>query len=232
MVSSTFMPSRPSSNSLGRLPEPMAIMRPSPASASAPFDVLDVDGHVVGALDGALDVLEGGVVAHEHVDLLVDLGLGDLRRGHLDLNSVVGGQRGGRTQGELDGVGVVGAVGAQVDLLVIALLDRDDVELVEDVALVGADQLVGGLREHGLLAQSGVDHGTRSLTGTEAREAVLLGGLLVGLLDYRVDVGSRNGDRSGELGVLHLRSDVQRSSSRTCPAYTWAPGPLWYLVLV
>lgn len=155
------------------------------------------------------------MVTHEHVDLLVDLGLGDLRGGHLDLDGVVGGELSGRAQGELDGVGVVGAIGAQVDLLVIALLDGNDVQLVEDVALVGADQLVGGLREHGVLAQGGVDHGTRGLAGAEAGETILLGGSLVGLLDDGVDVGGRDGDRSGELGVLHVRSDVQRSSSNT-----------------
>ena len=67
------------------------------------LDVLDVDGDEVLALDAALDVLDGGVIAHEHVDLGVDLALGDLRRRHLDGDGVIAGELGGGTKGELDG---------------------------------------------------------------------------------------------------------------------------------
>ena len=146
----------------------------------------------------------------------VDLCLGDLCRGHLDLDGVIRSQDDGGTEGELDGIGVVLTVAAQIDVLVVALLDGDNVELVENVGLVGADQLVGGLSENGLAAQHAVDDGTRGLAGAEARETVLLGSSLVGLLDGGINVGSGNGDRSGKLGVLHVRSrDVQRSSSNT-----------------
>lgn len=64
------------------------------------LDGLEVDGNVVLGLDSAaLDILEGGTVVEEHLDLVVDLGLGDLRRGHLDLDSVEGGElSGGRRE--------------------------------------------------------------------------------------------------------------------------------------
>lgn len=181
------------------------------------LDGLEVDGNVVLGLDGAtLDVLEGSAVVEEHLDLVVNLGLGDLRRGHLDLDSVEGGELGSRTQGELDGVGVVLVILGEVELLVVTVLGGDDVQLVEDGGLVGCDQVVGGLSEGSLGAKSGVDDRTGSLTGTEAREAVLLGGVLVGLLDRGVDVGGRDGDRSGELGVLDVRSgDVQHVPPHT-----------------
>lgn len=46
------------------------------------LDGLEVDGHIVVSLDSAtLNVLEGGTVVEEHLDLVVDLGLGDLRGG-------------------------------------------------------------------------------------------------------------------------------------------------------
>ena len=181
------------------------------------LDGLEVDGDVVLGLDGAtLDVLEGGTVVEEHLDLVVDLGLGDLRRGHLDLDSVEGGELSGGTQGELDGVGVVLVILSEVELLVVTVLGGDDVQLVEDGGLVGGDQVVGGLSESSLGAKSRVDDRTGGLTGAEAREAVLLGGVLVGLLDRGVDVGGRDGDRSGELGVLDVRSgDVQHVPPHT-----------------
>ena len=104
----------------------------------------------------------------------------------------------------------------EVELLVVTVLGGDDVQLVEDGGLVGGDQIVGGLSEGGLGAKSSVDDRTGSLAGTEAREAVLLGGVLVGLLDRGVDVGGRDGDRSGELGVLDVRSgDVQHVPPHT-----------------
>ena len=181
------------------------------------LDGLEVDGDVVLGLDGAtLDVLEGGTVVEEHLDLVVDLGLGDLRRGHLDLDSVEGGELGGGTQGELDGVGVVLVILGEVELLVVTVLGGDDVQLVEDGGLVGGDQVVGGLSEGSLGAKSRIDDRTGGLAGAEAREAVLLGGVLVGLLDRGVDVGGRDGDRSGELGVLDVRSgDVQHVPPHT-----------------
>ena len=77
----------------------------------------------------------------------------------------------------------------EVELLVVTALGGDDVQLVEDGGLVGGDQVVGGLSEGCLGAKSGVDDRTGGLTGAEAREAVLLGGVLVGLLDRGVDVG-------------------------------------------
>ena len=181
------------------------------------LDGLEVDGDVVLGLDGAtLDALEGGTVVEEHLDLVVDLGLGDLRGGHLDLDSVEGGELSSRTQGELDGVGVVLVILGEVEVLVVTILCGDDVQLVEDGGLVGGDQVVGGLSEGSLGAKCGVDDRTGSLTGTEAREAVLLGGVLVGLLDRGVDVSGRDGDRSGELGVLDVRSgDVQHVPPHT-----------------
>ena len=104
----------------------------------------------------------------------------------------------------------------EVELLVVTVLGGDDVQLVEDGGLVGGDQVVGGLSEGSLGAKSGIDDRTGSLAGTEAREAVLLGGVLVGLLDRGVDVGGRDGDRSGELGVLDVRSgDVQHVPPHT-----------------
>ena len=181
------------------------------------LDGLEVDGHIVVSLDGTtLDVLEGGTVVEEHLDLVVDLGLGDLRGRHLDLDGVEGGELSGRTQGELDGVGVVLVILGEVELLVVTVLGGDDVQLVEDGGLVGGDQVVGGLSEGSLGAKSRVDDRTGSLTGAEAREAILLGGVLVGLLDRGVDVGGRDGDRSGELGVLDVRSgDVQHVPPHT-----------------
>ena len=181
------------------------------------LDGLEIDGDVVLGLDGTtLDVLEGGTVVEEHLNLVVDLGLGDLRRRHLDLDGVEGGELSGGTQGELDGVGVVLVILGEVELLVVTVLGGDDVQLVEDGGLVGGDQVVGGLSEGSLGAKSGVDDRTGSLTGTEAREAVLLSGVLVGLLDRGVDVGGRDGDRSGELGVLDVRSgDVQHVPPHT-----------------
>ena len=181
------------------------------------LDGLEVDGHIVVSLDGAtLDVLEGGTVVEEHLDLVIDLGLGDLRGRHLDLDSVEGRELGSRTQGELDGVGVVLVILGEVELLVVTVLGGDDVQLVEDGGLVGSDQVVGGLSEGSLGAKSGVDDRTGGLACTEAREAVLLGGVLVGLLDRGVDVGGRDGDRSGELGVLDVRSgDVQHVPPHT-----------------
>lgn len=63
------------------------------------LDGLEVDGDVVLGLDGAaLDVLEGSAVVEEHLDLVVDLGLGDLRGRHLDLDGVAGGELSGGTQ--------------------------------------------------------------------------------------------------------------------------------------
>ena len=181
------------------------------------LDGLEVDGDVVLGLDGAtLDVLEGGTVVEKHLDLVVNLRLGDLRRGHLDLDSVEGRELGSRTQGELDGVGVVLVILGEVELLVVTVLGGDDVQLVEDGGLVGGDQVVGGLSEGSLGAKCGVDDRTGSLAGAEAREAVLLGGILVGLLNRGVDVGGRDGDRSGELGVLDVRSgDVQHVPPHT-----------------
>ena len=181
------------------------------------LDGLEIDSDVVLGLDGAtLDVLKGGTVVEEHLDLVVDLGLGDLRGGHLDLDGVEGGELSGGTQGELDGVGVVLVILGEVELLVVTALGGDDVQLVEDGGLVGGDQVVGGLSEGSLGAKSGVDDRTGSLTGAEAREAVLLSGVLVGLLDRGVDVGGRDGDRSGELGVLDVRSgDVQHVPPHT-----------------
>lgn len=112
------------------------------------LDGLEVDGDVVLGLDGAtLDVLEGGTVVEEHLDLVVDLRLGDLCGRHLDLDGVEGGELGGRTQGELDGVGVVLVILGEVELLVVTALGGDDVQLVEDGGLVGGDQVVGGLSE-------------------------------------------------------------------------------------
>ena len=198
------------------------------------LDGLEVDGHIVVSLDGAaLDVLEGGTVVEEHLDLVVDLGLGDLRGRHLDLDGVEGGELGSRTQGELDGVGVVLVILSEVELLVVTALGGDDVQLVEDDGLVGGDQVVGGLSEGGLLAQHVIDDGTRSAAGAEAREAVLLGGVLVGLLDRGVDVGGRDGDRSGELGVLDVRSgDVQRSSSVSCSGGPSPPASSYVAAMV
>ena len=159
------------------------------------------------------------MIAKQHVDLGVDLGLGDLRGRHLDLDGLIGGETGLGTQGELYLISVVLVILDEIDVLVVALLGGDDVELVEDGGLGGADQVVGGLGERGLGAEGGVDDRTRGLTGAEAREAVLLGGILVSLLDRGVDVGGRDGDRSGELGVLDVRSgDVQHVPPHTNPA--------------
>ena len=178
------------------------------------LDVLDVDRDVVALGDGAVGVIEGGVVAEQHLDLGVDLALGDLRGGHLDLHRVVGGELAARAELELDGVDEVLVVGDGVlELPVLAGLHRDDVELVDDLRLGLADEVVGGLREHGAGAEHVVDDGTRGVTSAEAREAILFGSVAVGLLDGSVDVGGRDGDRRGELCVLHVRSDVQRSSS-------------------
>lgn len=128
------------------------------------LDGLEVDGHIVVSLDGAaLDVLEGGAVVEEHLDLVVDLGLGDLRGRHLDLDGIEGGELSGRTQGELDSVGVVLVILGEVELLVVTVLGGDDVQLVEDGGLVGGDQVVSGLSEGSLGAKSGVDNRTGAL---------------------------------------------------------------------
>ena len=177
--------------------------------------VLDGEGDEVLGIDAAvLDVLEAGLIAHEHLDLRVDLGLGDLRRGHLDRDGLVGAERGRGTERVLNGEGVLLAVLHDLLDLEVAVLDGHDIELVQDGGSRLVNNGLGGVGQGKLRAKRTVDDGTRGLALAEAREAILLGSFLVRLLDRAVDVFSGDGDRSGELAVLDIRCrDVQRSSS-------------------
>ena len=196
------------------------------------LDVLDVGLHDVTLL-GSLalgDVLVGGVVGHVALDLCLDLGVGDLLGRHVDLGRVVGVELslGANANGDVDGV-VLALLGEVGVLGKIRTANRDDVELLEHEGLGGVEKVVGSLGEHRILAQDAVNHGTGSVTTTEALEVVLVREVLVGLLDSRVDVGGGNGELCGNLVVLGLLSgdgDLQRSSSVSssaggCPS--WFP---------
>ena len=118
------------------------------------------------------------------------------------LDRLIGVELDGLTQGEGHGVGVVLVILDEVELLVIALLEGNDIQLVENGRLVSSEDVVGGLSEGSLLAQHVIDDGTRSAASTETREAILVGSVLVSLLDGGIYIGGRDGDRSGKLRRL------------------------------
>ena len=186
------------------------------------LDILDghVDDVALGDLTVILGVLVGSLVREELVDLPVDLGVGGLLGGHVDLGGVIALELDLRANVDLDVDLVLGALNEQLGLLAEGeAADGGDVHLLEHGGLEVVQEVVGCLSEDALLAQHGVNDGTRGLAATEALEAVLLGDVLVGLLDSGIDVGSGDGDLGGQRVLLALRlgnGDVQRSSSVSC----------------
>ena len=183
------------------------------------LDVLDVDADDVtlGDLAVLVGVLVGHLVGEELVELPVNLCLGNLLGGHVDLGGVIALELGLGADVDGDGGLVVGVLHDEGGLVAEGdLAQRGDVELLDDGGVGGVEQVVGGLGEDGLEAHHVVDDGAGNVAATEALEGVLVGDLRVGLLDGRVDVGGRDGDLGGQLVVLRLLrgdGDVQRSSS-------------------
>ena len=196
-----------------------ANIAPFKADATTFVDVLDVDADDVtlGDLAVLVGVLIGHLVGEELVELPVDLGLGGLLGGHVDLGGVIALELGLGANVDGDGGLVVEVLHDKGGLVAEGdLAQRGDVELLDDGGVGGVEQVVGGLGEDGLETHHVVDDGTGNVAATEALEGVLVGDLRVGLLDGRVDVGGRDGDLGGQLVVLRLLrgdGDVQRSSS-------------------
>ena len=175
----------------------------------------DLDVHEVAGLDGAaLDVLVLAQVAAEGVDLSGDLGLGGLLGGKRDLDGLVGaqGQLGAHGVADLEGKVAAGLNG--LDVGEVGVADGHDVLGLENLGRGLVDDGLGGLSQDGVLADVVVDHGTRGLARTEAREAVLLSQLLVRVGNGLVHSLGVNGDADLDHIVLKtLCRSLQRSSN-------------------
>ena len=176
---------------------------------------LDLDVHEVIGLNGtALDVLVLAQVAAEGVDLGRNLGLSGLLGGKRDLDGLVG------AQGELGAHGVTHLEGEvlagdnRLDIGEVGIADGNDILSLKHLRGGLVHEGLGGLAQDSVLADVVVDHGTRGLAGTEAREAILLGQLLVRVGNGLVHSLGVNGDADLDHIVLKtLYRSLQRSSN-------------------
>lgn len=156
------------------------------------------------------------MVVHERLELLGNLGVGDLGGRHVDLGRVIALELAVRAQGDLGGDLVVGTLGDEDGLVAVGgLANGHDVELVEHERRGLVQHVLGGLGEHVVLAHETVDDRARGLALAEALEAVLVGDVLVRLLDGGIDIGGGDGELGLERVVLGLGGgdgDLQRSS--------------------
>ena len=172
---------------------------------------------VVGALhgDGQLgvdldlgvgrSVLEGEVMLAEVLDLVLDLLIGGLFAGKLDLDGLVAVQLDLGLALDGEGVGVLLAVLDQAGLLSeLGLADGEQALLVDGDGGKTVHHFVGDGSADSVLAQCVVDNGTRGLALAEPGEVVLVSEFLIRILDTGVDVLGIEGD--GHLRAVALKS--------------------------
>ena len=135
--------------------------------------------------------------------LVVDLGLGGLGEGQLDLDGIVAGELhlGAQVDGEGEHVGLAG-------LHKLGLVHGGAGHGAEALGVDGGgpgavQHLVGDAGAHGLGAERVVDNRARGLAAAEAREIVLASEVLVGLIDAPVDIDGINGH--GDFGLVALK---------------------------
>ena len=158
---------------------------------------LEVDDHEVAVGGGALDVDEGAEALTQRLDLLVDVGVGDLDVLDLGLEAVVVGQ--------LD-LGLDVDLGGELEGLVVLELGHLDLGLRQRLEVVGLerldvllrDDLVDRLVEDRAAADLAVDDRRRDLAAAEAGDVDLLGDLLVGRVEARLEL--LEGHLDGQLG--------------------------------
>ena len=178
---------------------------------------LDVLALVVGGLhgDGQLGVdldlgvgrgiLEREVMLAEVLDLVLDLLIGGLFAGKLDLDGLVAVQLDLGLALDGEGVGVLLAVLDQAGLLSeLRLADREQALFVDGDGGKAVHHFVGDGGADGVLAQRVIDNGTRGLALAEPREVVLVSEFLIRILDTGVDVLGIEGD--GHLRAVALKS--------------------------
>ena len=170
----------------------------------------EVEGDLVALGGSALDAGVGGEALTERLELLVDVGVGDLDRGHLDLDRGQVGELDLGPHVDLGGDLDVVAVGelGEVDL---GLAERLQVGLQQGLAVPVGQGRVDGLVEDHATSDALVDDGRRDLAATEAGHLDLRADGLVGLVESGLELVERHLD--GELdpggaqvlgGALHV----------------------------
>ena len=158
---------------------------------------LQVDDHEVTVGGGPLDVLEGAEALTHRLDLLLDVGVGELDVVDLGLDALVVGQR---------DLGLDVDLGGELQRLVVLELGDLDLglrERLERVLLEGfevhlREDVVDRLGEHRTAADLLVDHLGRDLAAAEAGDIDLLGDLLVRRVEARLEL--LEGHLDGQLG--------------------------------
>ena len=157
------------------------------------------------------------MIAHESGNLLVDLGIGNLGRRHLDLNGVVSLELGlGCNLDVCRYLEVLALLGKRCILAKVGVGQRHDVELVVGKRHSLLNKIARSLSQNSLAADHAIDDLGRNVATTEALEVVACGNLAIGVLDSGVYIGLVDGDACGQLpvlGLLELDGNVQRSSS-------------------
>ena len=158
---------------------------------------LEIEDDEVAVGGGPLDVAQGGEALAQRVALLGDVVIGELEVLDLGLDALVLGQRDLGAHVDLDG---------ELERLVV--LDLGDLDLglghrlqrvlLHRLGVLLRQHLVDRLVQHGSTTDLTVDHHRRHLAATEARDVDLLGDLLVGRVEARLELVERNLD--GELG--------------------------------
>ena len=159
---------------------------------------LEVDDHEVAVGGGPLDVAQGGEPLAQRLDLLLDVGVGDLDVVDLGLEAVVGRQR---------DLGLDVDLGGELEALVVLELGDLDLGLgqrlegvlLQRLACTSAGRsVVDRLVEDRAAADLAVDDRRRDLAPAEAGHVDLLGDLLVRRVEARLEL--LEGHLDGQLG--------------------------------
>ena len=163
-----------------------------------------VDHHVVAVLGRALHGVERRQPVAQPVDLLVDLGIVDLRLAAADLESLVLAEPGRRAHADLDRERQRLALLRQVADVELGLADRRDAGAVDRVRVPAPERAANRLVEDRVAAQPADHDRRRHLALAEAGYAHLAAELARGLLDAPLDLlGSDFGlDADARLGQL------------------------------
>ena len=209
----------------------------APSSTSPSFVALEVEHDEVALGRRALDVVQGGEALAQRLDLLLDVGVGDLDVLDLGLEAVV--------VGHLDLGADVDLGGELEGLVVLELRDLDlrlgqrlEGVLLERLDVLLREHLVDRLVEHRAAPDLTVDDGRRHLAAAEAGDVDLLGDLLVRRVEARLEL--LEGHLDGQLGpgraqvldgALHrLSPHSSRWMVRSVRRAAGLPGSCWVRV--
>ncbi len=170
------------------------------------LSTLDGDVDVVAVLYGTLliNLVVLDVVLLEGLEFLLDLLVGHLFRRYGDGYGLVVRELDLGADLDTHGVCEVLALLDQIHVVHGGIGQRIHISLGEDDVLLVVQDGVGRLSHDRLLAERGVEHRTRSLTGTEAGHAIPVGQVLVRSID--VGIHLRGGHRHIYLQLIVLES--------------------------